>query len=107
MESIFMVVNRKNIDQAFALAHRAGEDDSYPAATRNLFREIAQQIWLSAGGARPTETAAPAAQEEDGLSRCSQCRKITPHDKMLPVLDHKTGTTIYCCSMECVVAGGN
>jgi hypothetical protein len=36
--------------RAFALAHRAAENDAIDPAARNVFREIAYQLWLSAGG---------------------------------------------------------
>ena len=38
-----------HLTAAFRLAHRASENDRFDLATRNVFREIAHEIWVAKG----------------------------------------------------------
>jgi len=38
-----------HLTAAFRLAHRASESDRFDLATRNVFREIAHEIWVAKG----------------------------------------------------------
>jgi len=68
-----MTIDPKNLDNAFALAHRASEDGQYPQAARNIFRAIARQIWLGLGEGRPT-AAVQQARQEAGCTSCGMTR---------------------------------
>lgn len=45
----FMSVQRDRIQKAFALAHRASEDEKVHATERKYFSAIATLIWLACG----------------------------------------------------------
>jgi hypothetical protein len=64
MEVMNVTVHQQNIDKAFALAHRASEDENFPHAARNMFRAVACQIWLACGADRPTEQVKQAIEAE-------------------------------------------
>lgn len=53
----FTAVNKTQLQQAFALAHRAGEDDKCPKIHRAKFQQIARLIWRAHGeqGSNPPD----------------------------------------------------
>lgn len=65
----FTAVNREQLQQAFALAHRASEDAKLPQATRAKFRQISTLLWKAHGenGKQPPEGCGRILAERIGL----------------------------------------
>lgn len=42
-------IRLSELQKAFALAHKAQENEEYSLAVRDVFRAIAHHIWVSAG----------------------------------------------------------